>query len=185
MAKPGDENADPRIRGARPRSTLLASAVDSLRAEGQLFTFTGMPPDSLAFDLNLQLVSVGPDGKPGRLHKRAAFAVATLRAPPEKAVAVRRMRPPHYPERQRQASREAIIHMDFAVDTAGLADSTTIHEFWPKYLPPLTGAQKAAYADFLDVARASILSATFEPASVGGCAVRQLVRQPFTFKLGG
>ena len=64
-AKLADEKTDAEIRGGRPRSALLASAVDSLRAEGQPFVFTGLPPDSLAFDLNLQLVSVGPDGKPG------------------------------------------------------------------------------------------------------------------------
>ena len=162
---------------------MLASAVDSLRADGQRFVFTGLAPDSLAFDLNLSLVGLSTDGKPERLGRRAGFAVATLRAPPEKAVAVRRMPHPHYPDRQREANVEAAVHMDFVVDTAGHADPATIREFWPKYLPPLTGAEKSSYANFFDVTRESIRSATFDPATMGGCAIRQLVRQPFNFKL--
>jgi hypothetical protein len=185
VAKPGSDKTNADIRARLPRSRLLATAVDSLRADGELFIFTGLQPDSLVFDLNLEPVGIGPDGKPDRLGKRAGFAVATLRMPPEKSAAVRKMTAPRYPERQRQTLTEAKIYMDFVVDTAGHADSTTIREFWPKYLPPLTGADKGRYADFLDVVRASILAATFEPARIGGCTVRQLVRQPFTFKLSG
>jgi hypothetical protein len=176
-----DENL--RVLAAGQRSTPLVAALDSVRAYGEPLAFVAGPADSVVFSLMLSDARFGADGKLVPSSVRVGFPVATLRVPREEQVRTARMSPPRYPERPRTEHFEATIIMQFVVDTTGRVDPATIHDVWPASLPPLTAYRKAVYEEFLRAVLASLQGAVFEPARVGGCVVRQLVQQPFTFGL--
>ena len=89
----------------------------------------------------------------------------------EHPVALRTMRPPPYPEELKRRNVEGEVLMHFVVDTAGRA------------IPGTLRVLRANHPLFVDAVRASVVSAHFVPASIGGRPVAQLVQQPFYFRL--
>jgi hypothetical protein len=173
----------PSVLGAEQRSHLLATALDSVRADGEFLVFAAGPADSVAFDLVLSPGAFGEYGRPTRPSVRLGFPVAALRMPVEDAVRVLDLPPPRYPMSQARQRFEATVVMQFMVDTTGRAEPATIRDVWPANVPPMPRYRKLAYDAFVDAVRASIQAATFDPARIGGCVVRQRVQQPFTFAL--
>lgn len=171
----------PDIPGTTERSHLLAAAVDSVRADGELLVFTAGPADSVAFDLLLSPGTFGEFGKPTPPVVRVGFAVAALRMPVEDTVRVIDLLPPPYPMSQWRQGIEAVVILEFVVDTAGRADRATIHDVRAAGLSAEPPYRQHAYEAFVSAARASVERGQFEPARVGGCAVRQPVRLPFNF----
>ena len=78
---------------------------------------------------------------------------------------------PRYPQALRDAKTEGKVLVQFVVDTAGTPDMTTF-----KVL-------KTDHADFAAAVRVALADMRFEPARVGGRAVKQLVQSPFEFSL--
>jgi TonB family protein len=76
-----------------------------------------------------------------------------------------------YPAAMRQAHREGEVLAEFVVDKNGVPDVSTF-----KVL-------KSSDQAFTDAVRGALPSMRYEPAHVGGLAVRQVVQRPFTFAL--
>jgi TonB family protein len=79
---------------------------------------------------------------------------------------------PMYPASLRAARVEGAVLAQFVVDTDGKVDMTTFKVL--KTADPL----------FAEAVRTSLAEMQFNPALVGGRAVKQLVQQPFQFALG-
>ena len=100
-------------------------------------------------------------------------------------VRVARLAHPSYPRRQRDAGFEGNILLQYVVDTSGRARPETIHAVWRPGTRPLLDQQKfEAYHAFVDASRRSAADTRYEPARVGGCAISQIVQQPFEYQLG-
>lgn len=99
-------------------------------------------------------------------------------------VRVARSARPSYPKRQRDAGFEGSILLQYVVDTSGRARPETIHAVWrPGTRPLLDQQQFEAYHAFVDASRRSAVDTRYEPARVGGCAISQIVQQPFGYVL--
>lgn len=176
------------IDSANPSPTktarLFASALDSARAAGDIF----MPwPDAVHADsveimVYFRRPRVDVTGTLMPIDERVAVPMFTVAAPREKTVGLKR-RPvaPHYPDELMHEGIEGKVTLQFVVDTMGRADSMTFRDLWPRGEPRLAGQQAVYYGELVAAAKRSVMQARFSPAEVGGCKVRQLVQQPFTW----
>jgi protein TonB len=89
----------------------------------------------------------------------------------DRAVQVTRPAVPRYPDALRSVSVEGQVIMQYIVDARGRVEPGSI-----KVL-------STSHRLFADAVRRALLDARFRPAEVGGNRVRQLVEQPFVFKL--
>ncbi|MDF1505104.1 energy transducer TonB, partial [Roseisolibacter sp. H3M3-2] len=80
-------------------------------------------------------------------------------------------RGPLYPPEARAARREGEVLVQFVVDTAGRVESSTIEIL------------RADAPDFAAAVRETLPGMRFHPGRVGGRPVKQLVQQPFAFRL--
>ncbi|HEX9754052.1 MAG TPA: TonB family protein, partial [Gemmatimonadales bacterium] len=78
---------------------------------------------------------------------------------------------PEYPRTMLSRNLEGSVFVVFVVDSTGLVDTTTFRVI------------RATHRDFVEAIRAALPGMRFRPAMLGGQAVRQLVEQPFTFKI--
>ena len=79
--------------------------------------------------------------------------------------------PPRYPDRLRAANIEGRVVGKFVVDTNGQADMRTFEVL------------KSDHPDFVAAVREALPNMRFQPARVGGRAVKQLIQMPFSFSL--
>jgi protein TonB len=89
----------------------------------------------------------------------------------ERAVSPTRPPNPRYPEALRSVNVEGEVVVQYIVDARGRVEPGSI-----KIL-------SSAHNLFADAVRRALLEARYRPAEVGGNPVRQLVEQPFQFKL--
>ncbi|MDQ3951072.1 MAG: TonB family protein [Gemmatimonadota bacterium] len=89
----------------------------------------------------------------------------------ERAVVPTRAPAPRYPDALRSVSVQGEVIVQYIVDARGRVEPGSI-----KVL-------SAAHQLFADAVRRALLDARYRPAEVGGRPVRQLVEQPFIFKL--
>jgi TonB family protein len=89
----------------------------------------------------------------------------------DRAVQVTRAAVPRYPEALRSVNVTGEVVVSYVVDARGRVEPGSI-----KIL-------SASHKLFGDAVRTALLSARYRPAEVNGQAVRQLVEQPFIFKL--
>ena len=165
-------------------AALMAQALATVSTVG-LLDWTEISRDSVRFDITFVrpwLDSVGHVSKP--TFKRTPLPLLSVRAPWETPVSPK---PggvaPHYPEEARRAGYEATIVVNFIVDSTGHAIDSTITEVWPEGTPRLQGRKLSMFESFLDSVKRAIPALEFVPATIGGCAVNQLVRMPFVFQL--
>jgi TonB family protein len=79
---------------------------------------------------------------------------------------------PRYPDEARRAGREGSVLIRFLVTETGLPDFGSIDVV-------------RGDPDFVTAVLLAVPRMRFRPATVGGCAVRMLVQQPFEFQLQG
>ena len=91
----------------------------------------------------------------------------------ERAVVATRPAVPRYPEALRSVNVTGEVMVQYIVDAKGRVE--------PGSIRVLSSTHKL----FADAVRTALLSARYRPAQVGGQSVRQLVEQPFIFKLDG
>jgi TonB family protein len=89
----------------------------------------------------------------------------------DRAVQVSRAPVPRYPEALRSVNITGEVMVQYIVDARGRVE--------PGSIKILSSTHKL----FADAVRAALLEARYRPAEVGGQPVRQLVEQPFIFKL--
>jgi TonB family protein len=89
----------------------------------------------------------------------------------DRAVQVTRAAQPRYPDALRSVNVTGEVVASYIVDARGRVE--------PGSIKILSSSHKL----FADAVRAALLSARYRPAEVNGTPVRQLVEQPFIFKL--
>jgi len=168
-----------------PGRLLLVSALASLRDAGARIGWpASVPGDSATFDLAYRWADVAPDGTIQPLLVRMAAMPMFSMAMPRSTQVVQR-RPPHitYPQESRAAFTQGELILQFVVDTSGRVQTNTIHDKWPADLPRLSGWKAEHYQSFLNAVKWGLSSARYDPATIGGCKVLQVVEQPFSFTL--
>jgi hypothetical protein len=152
------------------------------RDGGPWFLWPDSTLDSLVFDLKLRVPLVDHEGP-------AVFVVPVRNGVPVFTVlrpwgeSAHVIRPPHvwYPQGLDRSGVEGSLVVQFVVDTNGRADPATVRDLWPSDRPRLTGELGAYYDRFLGTVKSALEDARFQPANVGGCPIRQIVKMPFTF----
>ena len=90
----------------------------------------------------------------------------------DKAVRIKSAVPPRYPSAMRAVRQEGEVLVQYVVDERGepMMDSFMV--------------VRTPHTEFSQEVRRAVTTMTFYPAELGGRRVRQLVQQPFRFKLG-
>ena len=171
-------------RGERA-ALLIAKALDDAQAAGE--TFMAWPREFREDSVELRIGFVRPEidekGKVHALEAKVAVPMFTVAAPREKRVRVRKWPPQHYPQRLRELGIEGDVMMRFVVDTMGLADVLTIRDISPLRSWEASSAFRDFHREFVATAREMIMQARYTPQETGGCKVRQVVQQPFGWRL--
>lgn len=166
-------------------AALMAQALAKASTVGLLDWTENSARDSVRFDITFVrpwLDSAGHVSKP--TFKRTPLPLLSVRAPWERRVSQKPGGvPPHYPDGARRAGFEATIVLNFIVDSTGHAVDSTITEVWPEGTARPQGRNLFMYESFLESVKRAIPTLQFVPATIGGCAVNQLVRMPFVFSL--
>lgn len=163
---------------------LFASALDSAQAASETFMPwpDGFHTDSVQLMVYFRRPRIDETGTVKPIDERVAVPMFTVAVPREKSVGLqRRPRAPRYPDELLHSGIEGKVTLQFVVDTTGRADSLTFRDLWPRGEPRLQGAQAAYYAQLVAAAKRAVMEARFFPAEVGGCKVRHVVQQPFTW----
>ena len=90
----------------------------------------------------------------------------------DRAVEYTRSSPPRYPESLRSVNVEGIVVMRFIVSADGKVEPGSIQ------------VVSTPHKLFGDAVRTALLNTRYRPAEADGKAVRQLVEQSFSFRLG-
>lgn len=163
---------------------LLSRAIRGVHDGGDTVSWPdGVTADSFSFSINLISPSVDRSGKVSMGHVRIAVPLFSVAAPWQEDAKVVHKGKTSYPSLNQSAHATGYAEMQFVVDTTGRADMSTVRDIWPAAKPQLTGTMHDYYIAFVQAARRGIESARYQPARIGGCAVRMLVQQPYDFGL--
>lgn len=177
-----------RANGGLPDDTTgfaLLTRASRLAADssGPYFWDERVPGDSLTFDLDLVHPMVSDDGTVTPIVAQVAHPAFTLSVPTMSPVRPLALRAPRYPMSAKAGNAIGTVVMTFLIDSAGGVDPTRIRDEWPADRPRPRGELAQHYRAFVDAVRSALIESRFEPARIGGCPVRELVRQPVTFEL--
>jgi hypothetical protein len=113
---------------------------------------------------------------------RRPMPLFMVEVPWEKPVELLKVPRIHYPEVLQSLRVTGGVQLEFVVDENGKVTPGSVAEVWPDDPPKLDRFQMEAYRSFLRAVQRGLPSAEFSPAIIGGCAVRQKVRQVFNFQ---
>ncbi|MGI8548140.1 MAG: energy transducer TonB [Gemmatimonadaceae bacterium] len=177
--------SDSAVAPRRPNgAALLSKAINTLRDEGEVVAWPeGVPVDSFSFSIDLISPVIDSSGKTSMPLVRIAVPLFSVAAPWEESVRVVRAGKPSYPNENQRDGASGYAVMQFVVDTTGRPDMSTVRDVWPPTKPRLTGSLRDYYVAFVNAARRGIEMTRFQPARIGGCAMRQLLQEPFSFDI--
>lgn len=175
----------PRPDGATHLLSRALHAADSAGAAIPLVPDGGVTPDSITFWIETVHADVDHAGRVTPMKfEGTALPVFSLPVPWfEPATRLPHAGWLHYPVEARDAGAQATVIEQFVVDTAGRVDPSTIHEDWPAGVPPLKGDRERYWREFVASVHTELATLHYAPARLGGCPVRQRVRQSFQFSL--
>jgi hypothetical protein len=169
---------------------LLARALGEATAAGEFFVWPSDTAAKVLDSVQLRIVfswaTVDRARHPvpvSKSHGRPLLPIFSMLAPWEQPVVPRKVAQPMYPGYARDNGFRGSALLQFVVDTTGLPDVSTIRDLNARRADSLPRNNRAAYDAFVRAARTSVERSKYSPAMVGGCVVRQLVQQPFTFLL--
>ena len=154
---------------ALPRAdTVLLRSVQSLVKDDTLATFAArLSRDSIGIHLSTSLVFDAD-----RQSVRVPLHEVQLPVFQETAVTnVAGTRGPEYPEELRRNRVTGRVLFEFWVDSRGRPEVSTFRVI------------RSSHKQFSDAVIRAVQTMRFNPATIGGCGVRQLVQQPFDFHL--
>jgi hypothetical protein len=159
----------------------LGRALDAARQKGEAFLWDdALKRDSLTWLVRLEPATLAAEGTVVPPSLRAGFPIFTVMSPPILAADVERLRT-NFPM-VRVRGFAGTVRLQFVIDTAGRAISSTIRGVWPPNEARLVGPPKFAYDSVVRVVQLSLEDARFVPARIGGCVVSQLVQQAFVYR---
>ena len=178
-APPGGAAAD------SAAALLLARAVQTARDSNDLFVPDDLlRGDSLVFDLEHAFPMPDSTGAiVRRVTVRNPAPVFTVLVLAEREAAPRGPLSIDYPASMQARGFEGRMVVQFVIDTLGRAEPETFRDANPTVEASLAPDLRGPYRLFLNAVRDAVVRARFEPARLGRCAVRQLVRQPVAFSL--
>ncbi len=163
---------------------LLTRALTESAAGGdRVFWPETAKGDSLSFRQEFASPAVRPNGKLEPLAVRVANPAFTLPMPWFKLAEMTRKPRIDYPIKPQSGLSQGRVILDFVVDTAGKIDPSSVHEYWPEGAKRPVGQDVAYYRSFLAATTRGVATGEYKPATVGGCAINQRVRQSFDFSL--
>ena len=169
-------NVDPVAGG------LLTRIARAVEASGDWFFW---PPeakrDSASFELSIVLAPPHETQLTGDFGY--AFPIFSMAYPVETGAVLTTTTVPPHPDKKFGVSGDGTVVLEFVVDSAGRVDTTTIRDPLENDPERPTGQAGEIYDEFVKSLRAWLPTAKYEPATIGGCAVSQLVQQPFTFSV--
>ena len=178
-----EDARDPLQPSGVSAALLIAKALDDAQAAGE--TIMGWPDEFREDSVEMRIGFVRPEidekGKAHPIKARVVVPMFSVAAPREKPVRMRKWAAQHYPQRLHELSVEGKVTMQFVVDTTGHADILTIRDISPRHSWETTAAFADFHREFVATAREMIMQARYTPAEAGGCKVRQVVEQPFTW----
>lgn len=183
---PWDTPGHPPIRDSvgEVALALLGRAIDSALARDERFPWSeDIAGDSTPFLVRFDYPDVDPRGKLQPMRGLHAAPLLEIRAPIATPVRPRKAGSIRYPELARESGVTANIVMQFVVDSTGRPIEPSIRDLWPEEKPRPRGRLGAHYQAFLTAVKRGLAASEYHPARVGGCAVPQLVQQPFTFDI--
>jgi hypothetical protein len=159
----------------------LARALAAARARGEAFFWDdALRADSLTWLLRVEPATLAEGGSVTPPTLRAGFPVFSVLTPAILPADVERMRT-NYPM-VRIRGFAGTVRLQFVVDTAGRAVSSTIRDVWPAGEARLVGPPRFAYDSVVRVMQLAVEGARFVPARIGRCAISQLMQQAFTYR---
>ena len=167
-------------------AAVLARALDLVLPEASPFLWgADSLRDSVSFQIELAWPTVDSTGKVTPLQlKHTGVPLFSVAHPWERQVWPKAdNRGPRYPEAARSAGYEALVKMQFIIDTSGRAVPSSMRDLWPDTLPPLQGEQRRVYEAFVEEVRRVLPAMRFYPAEIGGCKTAQQAVMPFMFSL--
>jgi hypothetical protein len=168
---------------AGPR--FIVRALDAARAAGDRFFFPDSSLiDSVTWTVELEHAVLTERGDIVAPKTRLGIPVFAMLSPAERQVSAEQVHV-SYPPRPRSSGLMGNVVMQFVVDTTGRVDLSTARDVFPAGHPPLSARDQAAYDEFIRAVGVGLEGARYTPARIGGCLVRQMVQQPFSFRLGG
>jgi len=177
-------NRIPEVWPGHAGGTLILRALDSLRRADELPPPIGMVGDSVSFALSYDVSEHDSAGSVVPHLLRIGFPVFVTAAPWEEQVhTLRGGRAPRYPAEWRLRNVTAVVQAQFIVDVSGRAVEGSFRDLLPGDASTGGDESRRAYKDFVRAVAEWLPEARFSPARIGGCVVRQLVQQPFTFEL--
>ncbi|MHB1224186.1 MAG: energy transducer TonB [Gemmatimonadaceae bacterium] len=165
-----------------PAAELVMRALAAAHAAGERLPWpAGADGERLEFSLELSHGQPTREGAIVPPSLRVSIPVFSLAVPWSSPVAV--TRPPRigYPDDLARMGISGTIILEYMVGTDGRVDTETLHDVWRSPEPYPRGEMGHAYRGFIATVKRALPAARFEPARLGGCAVRQLVQQPFVF----
>jgi hypothetical protein len=159
---------------------LLTRIARAVQASGDWFFW---PPDeqrdSVSFELSIVLAPPHQATLSGNVGY--SFAVFSIAYPTETSAVLTSTTVPPHPDKSFGVTGDGTVMLDFIVDSTGHVDTATIRDPLLDTQEYPTGKEGEIYKDFVKALREWLPTATYEPARIGGCPVRQLVQQPFAF----
>ncbi|MFL5563354.1 MAG: hypothetical protein ACJ79K_17955 [Gemmatimonadaceae bacterium] len=181
-----DGETDPRFNASNlAGARLLARALDSAQKAGDIFLTwpAAATGDSIGFTIELRAAEVDGSGKVYPVHASLGIPAMSLDVSTEEPVKILKAPRIDYPSYSQAGHATGVVLMQYVVDTSGRADMSTVKDLWPKNKPRPVDETSEFYREFRRAAERAIADARYIPASIGGCPVRQMVQQPFTFAL--
>ncbi len=167
----------------RSALAIVERALREVTASGELLMWPqGLRRDSVSFNITIHRPLVSRTGVVSPVAARQAIPIFSLKMPWENAVDYKKQARIRYPERSRTGRAIGTVQMQFIVDQNGKVDPESIKEIWPVSVPKPTPDVLPFYNAFLASVKRGLPSAEFQPAMIGGCAMKQLVIESFEFK---
>lgn len=142
----------------------------------------GSQGDSLIFGLSLTAPRVTKDMKIEPLEARQAFPAFSLAMPWASAVDYRK-HPAIRFHQGLERGKQAMVQLTFVIEKSGKVDMNTIREFSNPGAERLMGDDRRYQLDFLGAVKNALRLASYTPANIGGCVVKQTVQQDFFFEM--
>ena len=142
----------------------------------------GAQGDSLLFGLSLTAPRVTKEMKIERLEARQAFPAFSLAMPWASPVDYKK-HPAIRFHQGMERGKPATVQLTFVIEKSGKIDMNTIREFASPGSPRLAGEDRHYQLDFLAAVKEALRLASYKPANIGGCVVKQTVQQDFFFEM--
>ena len=170
---------------SRSAIRLVVRALEELSSEGEMVMWPeGMGHEPVTFGLVILRPTVNRDGAESVVKARRPVPLFMIDIPWEKPVELTRKPRIFYPEKSRTNRMMGGVQIEYVVDQNGKVVPGSLEEVWPEDRPKLSGSDLDFYRAFLRAVERGLPSAEFSPALIGGCAVKQKVKQVINFEMG-